>query len=125
MQALRLESLLFNNSQASALQHLGKEADGFLDCLASLRQEVGMVGDGFQAFDDRTGTLAREDTQARIHQQRDSRQPVWEDRDDLAVEVSISSRNRLRKLRQEEGETALSGEFRKKTDCSGAYCLHM
>lgn len=34
---------------------------------------------------------------------------VWEDDEDEAVEVNIAGRNRLRKLRQTEEETLVSG----------------
>jgi hypothetical protein len=37
------------------------------------------------------------------------RRPVWEDEEDETVEVNIAGRNRLRKLRQTEEETVLTG----------------
>lgn len=41
------------------------------------------------------------------------RRPVWEDEDDEEVQVNIAGRNRLRKLRQTEEETVVTGIFSK------------
>ncbi len=40
------------------------------------------------------------------------KRPVWEDEEDEAVEVNIAGRNRLRKLRQTEEETVVTGTVR-------------
>ena len=49
---------------------------------------------------------------------------MWEDEDDEGVEVAIAGRNRLRKLRQTEEETVVSGmKLCNGTSCNQFACL--
>jgi U3 small nucleolar RNA-associated protein 18 len=102
-QADLLERELFGRDE-EAIARLGEERSGH-----------GILGLGEGDEDDSRpapeALLVQED-RARP---AEGRRPVWEDPDDATATVNVASRNRLRKLRQTEGEAVLSGaEYEKR-----------
>lgn len=122
-----LEGLLFGRDE-EALEQLGQEVGGgggepsggsLADFLRSYAAGAAGSGDGDDE-DDEDGERQRrggglvllEDRQGGEAQpaQRQRRRPVWEDPQDAQLRVNVAARSQLRKLRQTEEESELTGQ---------------
>lgn len=125
-QEAELEGLLFGRDE-EALEQLGQEVGGgggepsggsLADFLRSYAAGAAGSGDGDDE-DDEDGERQRrggglvllEDRQGGEAQpaQRQRRRPVWEDPQDAQLRVNVAARSQLRKLRQTEEESELTG----------------
>lgn len=136
MQAAELESFLFARDDA-ALDQLGAEGEGDFGGVADLVRRAGLQtleadeGAGLLIYEDRAGAEEEAEgaaaasgggasTSGAAAAEASGRRPAWEDPDDALLEVNVAAKPRLRKLRQEEEETVITGEGgRQPSDCSG------
>ena len=50
------------------------------------------------------------DDEEPVEEQSNALKPVWEDEDDVNIDIDMTAVNRMRKLRKEESETTLTGK---------------
>lgn len=131
-----LENALFGRDE-EALAQLGQEAAPRVEVGGSLadflrsyasghdaERDDAQLGDAdLQLFEDRRGAGGNEAPPGHSEQadgggKKGRRQAVWEDPQDARVRVNVAERSQLRKLRQAEDETELTG------GCRHAHCLH-
>jgi U3 small nucleolar RNA-associated protein 18 len=105
LQAASLEAALFGKDE-SALHQLGTEADAPIET----RFGSSSATLGLSIFTDRAPAPTDDQKSAAAGAAiKSARQPAWEDPDDDAVHINVAAQPRLRKLRQTEEETELSG----------------
>lgn len=108
LQAADLEAFLFQKDEG-ALEKLGDEANQPLDTLFGGR-EIPLLSTGAASGNTVAGEglLKGEEKEGKKGQNR-ALKPAWEDPDDDEIQINVADVPRLRKLRQAEEETTVSG----------------